>query len=103
MLLGVIARPNNDRGFSRKILLERVSEDYTLICGAQNQNFSDDVLVNSHLKNNGWQEVLPGEEITYREMNNIVSEAFGIEDAVSDRIVFYMILTLEKVVTQSLL
>ena len=48
MFMGVADRPRPDKGFDRKILLERVST---------HQRFSDDVNINSLIKNGQWRNL----------------------------------------------
>ena len=55
MFLGVVACPLPYRRFDGRILLERVSEDVVVNKLTAHTQFSDDVLINSYLKNGEWR------------------------------------------------
>ena len=60
MFLGVVGRPIPYRGFDGKVLLERVSKDVLVIKQPAHQNFSDDILVNSAIKEGECRYFLKG-------------------------------------------
>ena len=55
MFMGVITRPLPRRNFDGKILLERVSEQVEVTRQTAHTNFTDDVLMNTSLKNGKWR------------------------------------------------
>ena len=51
MFIGVVGRPRPDNNFDYRIFLERISKTYIITKRIANQRFSDDVLINSKIKN----------------------------------------------------
>ena len=88
MFLGVVGRPNEEHNFDGKILLKRVSEEVEMKQNSTNQNFTDDVLVNSDLKSGGWKEVIDDLNITPHDATDLIADAYGLEDAVRTRLIF---------------
>ena len=52
-----------------------------------NQQFSDDVLINSSLKQGDWRR-LHTEDITFGELKDLITETFALDNNTSNRLVF---------------
>ena len=89
MFMGVVAKPQPDRGFSGRIHLERISEDVTVARRTTHQRFSDDRLVNQQLKNGEWRKLVPdNSDMTSLELAHLIGEVYELENAVVDRLEF---------------
>ena len=87
--MAVVGRPRKEYNFDGKIWLQRVSEEVTLQRRTTNQNFTDNVSINTYLKQGGWHLLYPeGDNITCDEMIGIIASQYGLEVAVADCLVF---------------
>ena len=83
MFLGVVGRPIPYRGFEGKVLHERVSEDVLVTKQTAHQNFSDDVLVNSAIKEGEWRRLFEGKLIlSSGEIITTVSEFYDLDEVI---------------------
>ena len=58
MFMGVFGRPRPDKNFDGRIFLEIISKTYTIKKRTANQRLSDDVLINSEIKNGKWRQFM---------------------------------------------
>ena len=70
VFMGVIARPLLHRNFDGKILLERASEQVEVTRQTAHTNVTDDVLINTSLKNGEWRILF--QDITPVSMDYLV-------------------------------
>ena len=87
MFLGVIGRPRPEHNFDGKILLEMISKKSEVTQQRANQNFSDDALINSHVKDGQWKSLYVGGMIC-GELKKVVEEAYDLDKFVGDRLEF---------------
>ena len=73
MFLGVVGRPTPYRNFDGKALRERVSEDVLVTKQTAHENFSDDVLVNSAIKEGEWRRLFEGK--LYSSTDEIITNS----------------------------
>ena len=62
MCSGVVANPNEERGFDGRVYLSRVSKQKTVNRASRNSRFSVDVLVNQALGDGAWKDIVREEE-----------------------------------------
>lgn len=87
MFMGVVGRPVESKIFDGHVHLERVSKAVEVKKLTSHQNFSDDVLVNSEIKQGGWKH-LHTEGMIVGKLRDSIQLQYALDDAVVDRIVF---------------
>ena len=87
MFLGCIGRPRPDKGFDGKILLERISETTVVTKMTANQNFSDDVLINSEIKQGKWKDLYV-DGMPIGELRDLIEEHYCLDGFVGNRLDF---------------
>ena len=87
IFIGVVGRPRSDKNLDGRIFLEIISKTYTIKKRTANQRFSDDVLINSEIKNGKWRQFYVPEMIC-DDLRKIVGDAYELEDYIIDRLEF---------------
>ena len=87
MFMGVVGRSRLDKNFDGRIFLERIRKKYTIWKRITNQRFSDDVLINSEIKNRKWRHFYVPNMIC-DDMKKIVGDAYELEDYIIERLEF---------------
>ena len=85
MFLGVVARPQVRNNFNGKILLERISQQEKVKRNSTNQNFSDDVIINTQIKSGEWKQYYV-DGLTCSEFKVVIGATYGLEQFVIDRL-----------------
>jgi len=88
MFMGCVGRPRKDKNFDGKIFLERISETSLVTEQTRktaNQNFSDDVLVNSEIKNGAWRQYFV-EDMTFGELTMLMGEHYDLDEHIFERL-----------------
>ena len=85
--MGVVGRPRPDKYFDGRIFLERIRKTYTIKKRTANQRFSDDVFINSEIKNGKWRQFFVSKMIC-DDLRKIVGDAYELEDYIIDRLEF---------------
>jgi len=86
MYLGVVARPNADKGFNGRIMLKRVAREEEVKKRSRNHNFSPDAKVNDAIKNGTDWHDLYVEDITAGDLCDAIAEFYGLSEFVTDRL-----------------
>ena len=86
MYLGVVARPNADKGFNGRIMIKRVAREEEVKKRSRNQNFSPDVKVNEAIKSGTDWHDLYVEDITAGDLCDAIAEFYGLSEFVTDRL-----------------
>ena len=90
MFMGVVGRPLPYRKFNGRIYLQRISkEKYIEKCTAHS-NFSEDALINDSIKNGSWRTLLTDDTLAVHEIRRTISEYYGLEDEIRDRLEFFL-------------
>ena len=89
MFMGVVAKPQAEKGFNGGIHLERISVRDKVTKKSAHQRFSDDRNLNNEIKQGEWRKLLPpNSQMTTRELAEIIGELYNLERAVTDRLKF---------------
>ena len=67
---------------------------YITMCTAHTK-FSDDALVNAEIKNGEWRKLFPDLHLNVSDVKNLFHENYELENAVVDRLEFFMSQKLE--------
>ena len=88
MIMGVVGRPIPHRNFDGRIHLERISKTKYLSTCTANRDFSHDIGVNEALKTGEWRSIISGNDRKIGDIAVILTEAYGLEEYVSDQLKF---------------
>ena len=87
MFLSVIGRPRKDKGFNGKVLLERVSKTVMITKMTSHQKNSDDILINSEIKNIMWRNLyMSNQNMTMRELKGIIADTYDLDGFIAERL-----------------
>ena len=85
MFLGVVACPNEDRGFDGRIFLKRISERRATTRMSRNRRFSVDVVVNEDIIGGGWKRLVV-DGMSTSELVEAISEHYDLDEFVAERL-----------------
>ena len=87
MSTGFVGCSRPDKNFDGRIFLERIRKKYTIWKRITNQRFSDDVLINSEIKNRKWRHFYVPNMIC-DDMKKIIWNVYELEDYIIDWLEF---------------
>ena len=89
MYLGVVARPRENFDFDGRVYLERVSKKKVITKETTHTRFTDDVIMNADLRQNGWRRLVPdGSAIKVADLIDSIVEEYDIDEEVAERLEF---------------
>ena len=87
MFLSVIGRPRKDKEFNEKVLLERVSKTVMITKMTSHQKNSDDILINSEIKNIMWRNLyMSNQNMTIHELKDIITDTYDLDGFIAERL-----------------
>ena len=91
MFMGVVGRPIHHRQFNGKILLERISEQFSITRLGSHTSFTDDAIMNGMIRNGEWRILIsPQESILAIDLISTVCEYYALDEAIGDRMEAYV-------------
>jgi uncharacterized protein (DUF2267 family) len=88
MYLGVVARPAPKFDFHGRVYLERVSKKKVITRETTHTRFTDDVVLNADLRNNGWRRLVPDGTIEVADLKELIAEEYNLDEDIADRLEF---------------
>ena len=89
MYLGVVARPRENFDFDGRVYLECVSKKKVITKETTHTRFTDDVIMNADLRQNGWRRLVPdGSAIKVADLIDSIVEEYDIDEEVAERLEF---------------
>jgi tRNA U38,U39,U40 pseudouridine synthase TruA len=86
MYLGVIARPRENFDFDGRVYLECVSKKKVITKETPHTQFTDDVIMNADLRQNGWRRLVPdGSTIKVADLIDSIVEEYDIDEEFAER------------------
>ena len=93
--MGCVGRPQPEKNFDGRILLEHISEQVEVQRRTAHHRFTDDYCINKAIRDGQWRSLYPeGTQCTVSEFQNIMGGNYGLDAAVIERLEFsYMTVT----------